>query len=124
MSFQIIIDNCSVPVNNHMSILQACESVNLTIPRFCYHERLSVAGNCRMCLVEIAKSPKLAASCAVPVLPNMIIYTNSLAVKKAREGVLEFLLLNHPLDCAICDQAGECDLQDQTMTFGSDRSRF
>nr|YP_009476589.1 NADH dehydrogenase subunit 11 [Chroomonas placoidea]AVM81082.1 NADH dehydrogenase subunit 11 [Chroomonas placoidea] len=107
-----------------MSILQACESVNLVIPRFCYHERLSVAGNCRMCLVEIDKAPKLAASCAVPVMPNMVIHTNSLAVKKAREGVLEFLLLNHPLDCAICDQAGECDLQDQTMTFGSDRSRF
>ena len=107
-----------------MSILQACESINVVIPRFCYHERLSIAGNCRMCLVEIDKAPKLAASCAVPVMPHMIIYTNSLAVKKAREGVLEFLLLNHPLDCAICDQGGECDLQDQTMTFGSDRSRF
>jgi NADH-quinone oxidoreductase chain G len=120
----ITIDKNIVSVNNNMSILQACESINLIVPKFCYHERLSVAGNCRMCLVEVEKAPKLVASCASPVMPNMVVNTNSLAVKKAREGVLEFLLLNHPLDCAICDQAGECDLQDQTMVFGSDRSRF
>lgn len=120
----ITVDKNIVCVNTSMSILQACESVNIVVPKFCYHERLSVAGNCRMCLVEIDKAPKLVASCASPVLPNMIVSTNSLAVKKAREGILEFLLLNHPLDCAICDQAGECDLQDQTMIFGSDRSRF
>jgi NADH-quinone oxidoreductase chain G len=120
----IIIDKNVVPVNNNMSILQACESVNLVIPKFCYHERLSVAGNCRMCLVEVDKAPKLIAACAAPIVPNMVVNTNSLAVRKAREGILEFLLLNHPLDCAICDQAGECDLQDQTMVFGSDRSRF
>lgn len=124
MNFKISIDKKILFVNNNMSILQACESINLNIPRFCYHERLSVAGNCRMCLVEIEKSPKLVASCAVSVSPGMIIYTNSLSVKKAREGILEFLLLNHPLDCAICDQAGECDLQDQTMIFGTDKSKF
>lgn len=120
----ITIDKNLVSVVSNMSILQACESINLVVPKFCYHERLSIAGNCRMCLVEIEKAPKLVASCASPVMANMIVNTNSLAVKKAREGVLEFLLLNHPLDCAICDQAGECDLQDQTMVFGSDRSRF
>ncbi|YP_001874760.1 NADH dehydrogenase subunit 11 (mitochondrion) [Hemiselmis andersenii] len=124
MNFQIIIDNQPVNVNNNMSILQACESAQITVPRFCYHERLSVAGNCRMCLVEISKAPKLAASCAMPVIQNMVVFTDSLVVKKAREGVLEFLLVNHPLDCPVCDQGGECDLQDQTMTFGSDRSRF
>ena len=124
MKFNITIDSKMVEVNNGMSILQACELVNVLVPRFCYHERLSVAGNCRMCLVEIEKAPKLVASCAMPVMPNMAIHTNSLAVKKAREGVLEFLLVNHPLDCVICDQGGECDLQDQTLVFGSDRSRF
>lgn len=124
MHFKVIIDRKTIPVYKTMSVLQACEEGNITIPRFCYHERLSVAGNCRMCLVEIENAPKLVASCAVPVIANMVIHTNSLAVKKAREGVLEFLLLNHPLDCAICDQAGECDLQDQSMFFGSDRSRF
>lgn len=124
MQFKIIIDSISVNVNSNMSILQACESISVLIPRFCYHERLSIAGNCRMCLVEIENAPKLVASCSMPVLPNMVIYTNSFAVKKAREGVLEFLLVNHPLDCPICDQAGECDLQDQTLIFGSDRSRF
>lgn len=124
MNFEITIDNNLINLNSNMSILQACESINILIPRFCYHERLSVAGNCRMCLIEINKAPKLVASCATPIMPNMVIYTNSLAVKKAREGIIEFLLVNHPLDCAICDQGGECDLQDQTMVFGSDRSRF
>jgi NADH-quinone oxidoreductase chain G len=124
MNFQIVINSKLVNVTNNMSIFQACESVNITVPRFCYHERLSIAGNCRMCLVEIDKAPKLVASCAMPTLKNMVVYTNSLSVKKAREGILEFLLVNHPLDCPICDQAGECDLQDQTMLFGSDRSRF
>ena len=124
MHFKIIIDSISVNVNKNMSILQACESVNILIPRFCYHERLSIAGNCRMCLVEIEKSPKLVASCAMPVIPNMVVSTKSFAVKRAREGIIEFLLVNHPLDCPICDQAGECDLQDQTIIFGSDRSRF
>lgn len=124
MNFNIIIDKKVVIVNNSMTILQACESANILVPKFCYHERLSIAGNCRMCLVEIDKAPKLVASCAMPVIQNMVIHTNSLAVKKAREGILEFLLINHPLDCGICDQAGECDLQEQSKGFGSDRGRF
>lgn len=106
------------------TIIQACESAGVEVPRFCYHERLSIAGNCRMCLVEVERSPKLVASCAMPVMPDMVIKTDTDKVKKAREGVLEFLLLNHPLDCPICDQGGECDLQDQAMVFGSDRGRF
>ncbi|MBN3296752.1 NDUS1 oxidoreductase, partial [Amia calva] len=102
----------------------ACEKVGVQIPRFCYHDRLSVAGNCRMCLVEIEKAPKPVAACAMPVMKGWNILTNSEKTKKAREGVMEFLLANHPLDCPICDQGGECDLQDQSMMFGSDRSRF
>jgi len=106
------------------TIIQACASVGIQIPRFCYHERLSIAGNCRMCLVEVAKSVKPIASCAMPVTGGMKVYTNTLMVKRAREGVMEFLLANHPLDCPICDQGGECDLQDQALVFGSDRGRF
>jgi NADH-quinone oxidoreductase chain G len=124
MNFGITINNTRINANSKISILQACELSNFDIPRFCYHERLSVAGNCRMCLVEIKKAPKLVASCAMPLVEGMHILTNSSAVKKAREGVLEFLLINHPLDCPICDQGGECDLQDQVMVYGSDRSRF
>jgi NADH dehydrogenase (ubiquinone) Fe-S protein 1 len=93
------------------------------VPRFCFHDRLSIAGNCRMCLVEVG-APKPVASCAMPAMPNMRIQTETDVVKTAREGVMEFLLANHPLDCPICDQGGECDLQDQAMEFGSDRSRF
>lgn len=106
------------------TIMQACLENKIEIPRFCYHDKLSIAGNCRMCLIEIEKSPKLVASCAMPALAGMRILTNTSIVKKAREGVLEFLLINHPLDCPICDQGGECDLQDQAMVYGSDRSRF
>jgi NADH dehydrogenase/NADH:ubiquinone oxidoreductase subunit G len=113
---------CSVP--RTFTILQACSLAGIEVPRFCYHEKLSVAGNCRMCLVEVSNSKKLVASCAVPVSENLRVYTNNLRVKKARESVLEFLLANHPLDCPICDQGGECDLQDITMSFGSDRGRF
>jgi len=123
-TYEVIIDGNPVQIEAGSSILQACESVGINIPRFCFHERLSVAGNCRMCLVEIEKSPKPVASCAFPTMPNMKIFTNSAMVKKAREGVMEFMLANHPLDCPICDQGGECDLQDQSMLFGSDRSRF
>lgn len=111
-------------VNANLSVLEACKYVGITIPRFCYHETLSVAGNCRMCLVEISNSPKPVASCALPVLNNMKIFVNTPLVQKARENILETLLLNHPLDCPICDQAGECDLQDQTKLFGSNYSRF
>jgi NADH-quinone oxidoreductase chain G len=124
MNLNVFVNGVEVSVDSRVSVLQACEIAGFDIPRFCYHERLSVAGNCRMCLVEIEKAPKLAASCAMPLMPGMKIKTNSPAVRKAREGVLEFLLINHPLDCPICDQGGECDLQDQAMVYGSDRGRF
>lgn len=121
---EVFVDGQSVMVEPGTTVLQACEKVGMQIPRFCYHERLSVAGNCRMCLVEIEKAPKVVAACAMPVMKGWNILTNSEKTKKAREGVMEFLLANHPLDCPICDQGGECDLQDQSMMFGSDRSRF
>jgi NADH dehydrogenase (ubiquinone) Fe-S protein 1 len=121
---KIYVNNIEVIAKFNTTVLEACESIGIEIPRFCYHEKLSIAGNCRMCLVEIEKSPKPVVSCAMPVMNGMKIYTDTPLVKKAREGVLEFLLLNHPLDCPICDQGGECDLQDQAMMFGNDRSRF
>ena len=121
---KVYINNRSIFVPKNSSILEACEKIGQVVPRFCFHERLNVAGNCRMCLVEIEKSPKPIASCAFPVSSNMRIFTDSPLVQKARENVLEFLLLNHPLDCPICDQGGECDLQEQTLAFGSDRNRF
>ncbi len=108
-----------------MTVLQVAELAGEEIPRFCYHERLSIAGNCRMCLVEVKPGPpKPQASCALPAADNMEIFTNTPMVKKAREGVLEFLLINHPLDCPICDQGGECDLQDETLGYGRDDSRY
>ena len=108
-----------------MTVLQVAERGGEEIPRFCYHERLSIAGNCRMCLVEVKPGPpKPQASCALPAAENMEIFTNTPMVKKAREGVLEFLLINHPLDCPICDQGGECDLQDETLGYGRDDSRY
>ncbi|WP_323770125.1 NADH-quinone oxidoreductase subunit NuoG [Antarctobacter sp.] len=130
---KIIIDGQEVEVDGALTLIQACEQAGVEVPRFCYHERLSIAGNCRMCLVEVVGGPpKPAASCAMQVrdvrggrngeLPE--IKTNSPMVKKAREGVMEFLLINHPLDCPICDQGGECDLQDQAMAYGVDFSRF
>ena len=106
------------------ALIQACEKAGYQIPRFCYHERLNVAGNCRMCLVESKGAPKPLASCAFPAMPGQQIFTESPVVAKAREGVMEFLLMNHPLDCPICDWGGECDLQDQSMRYGKDRSRF
>ena len=129
----IIIDGIEIEVDPSLTLIQACEQAGVEIPRFCYHERLSIAGNCRMCLVEVVGGPpKPAASCAMQVKdlrpgPNgepSVIKTNSPMVKKAREGVMEFLLINHPLDCPICDQGGECDLQDQAMAYGVDFSRF
>lgn len=111
-------------VQSGSTVLQACERSGLMIPRFCFHDRLSIAGNCRMCLVQVDRAVKPAASCALEVLPGMKIFTNTAVVKKAREGVMEFLLANHPLDCPICDQGGECDLQDQALVFGNDRGRF
>ena len=118
------IDDQMVQVEPSTTVLQACAAAGVEIPRYCYHERLSVAGNCRMCLVEVEKSAKPVASCAMPVMEGMKVHPHSDISKRAREGVMEFLLVNHPLDCPICDQGGECDLQDQSMTFGSDRSRF
>jgi len=120
----IIINGVKLNVKKNITVLQACNSLNIQIPKFCFQENLKIAGNCRMCLVEIKNSPKPVASCAMPVMPNMVIFTNTPLVQKARESVLEFILINHPLDCPICDQASECDLQDQTLIFGSDKSRF
>ena len=120
----LTIDGIEVEVADGITVLQACEQIGIEIPRFCYHERLTVAGNCRMCLVEMERAPKPVASCAMPVGEGMVITTNSPAVKKMRQGVMELLLINHPLDCPICDQGGECDLQDQAVGYGWDRSRF
>ncbi len=118
------IDDVEVEVPAGFTVLQACEVAGVEIPRFCYHDRLSIAGNCRMCLVEMEKSPKPVASCAMPAADNMVIKTNTAMAKKARQGVMEFLLINHPLDCPICDQGGECDLQDQAVAYGMDHSRY
>ncbi|MDB9719078.1 NADH-quinone oxidoreductase subunit NuoG [Candidatus Pelagibacter sp.] len=118
------VNNIEVEVEDGLTVLQACEKAGVEIPRFCYHEKLSIAGNCRMCLVEMEKSPKPVASCAMPAAEGMSIKTNTAFVEKARKGVMEFLLANHPLDCPVCDQGGECDLQDQSMFYGVDKSRF
>ena len=122
--FKLKINDIEVEVEEGLTVLQACELVGVEIPRFCYHEKLSIAGNCRMCLVEMEKSPKPIASCAMPAAEGMNIKTNTEVVEKARKGVMEFLLANHPLDCPVCDQGGECDLQDQSMFYGVDKSRF
>ena len=121
---KVTIDGQEVEVPAGRTILQACQDIGIEVPHFCYHERLMIAGNCRMCLVEVEKSPKPVASCAMPVADGNVIHTNSEKARKARHGVMEFLLINHPLDCPICDQGGECDLQDQAMAYGFDRGRF
>ena len=121
---KITINGKEIEFEKGMTVLQACELADVEIPRFCYHEKLSIAGNCRMCLVEMEKSPKPIASCAMPATEGMNIKTNTASVEKARKGVMEFLLANHPLDCPVCDQGGECDLQDQSMYYGVDKSRF
>ena len=121
---KITINNQVIDFQDGMTVMQACELADVEIPRFCYHDKLSIAGNCRMCLVEMEKSPKPIASCALPASEGMIIKTNTELVKKARQGVMEFLLINHPLDCPICDQGGECDLQDQALHYGFDKSRY
>ncbi|WP_375326756.1 NADH-quinone oxidoreductase subunit NuoG [Candidatus Tisiphia endosymbiont of Nemotelus uliginosus] len=121
---KLSIDNTEVEVEEGTTILQACTKLGIEIPHFCYHKRLKIAGNCRMCLVEMEKFPKPVASCSMPVSPSMVIHTNSLVVQQAREGVMEFLLINHPLDCPICDQGGECDLQDQAFKYGKGTNRF
>jgi len=122
---KVTVDGIEVEVPNGSSVIQACEAAGVEIPRFCYHERLSIAGNCRMCLVEIEKAPpKPISSCTYPVADGMVVHTDSPMVRNARRGVMEFLLINHPLDCPICDQGGECDLQDQAMGYGMDHSRY
>jgi NADH-quinone oxidoreductase subunit G len=129
---RIIVDSKEIDVPPEYTLLQACEAAGAEIPRFCFHERLSIAGNCRMCLVEVVGTPKPQASCAMAVkdLPPKkdgtphVVNTRTPMVRKAREGVMEFLLINHPLDCPICDQGGECDLQDQAMAYGVDASRY
>jgi NADH-quinone oxidoreductase subunit G len=121
---KLTIDGREVEVEAGSTIIQACEVLGVEIPRFCFHERLAIAGNCRMCLVEVEKVPKPVASCAQPVADGMVVKTNTPMVLKARHGVMEFLLINHPLDCPICDQGGECDLQDEAMAYGGDRSRY
>lgn len=121
---EVFVDDLPVEVPAGTNVMQACAEAGVEIPRFCYHERLSIAGNCRMCLVEVEGSPKPVAACAMPVMKGWRIKTDSPKTRKAREGVMEFLLVNHPLDCPICDQGGECDLQDQSMAFGGDRTRF
>src|SRR5690349_1298080 len=129
---KLIVDGKEIEVSPDFTLLQACEAAGAEIPRFCFHERLSIAGNCRMCLVELKGSPKPVASCAWgvrdcrpgPQGQPPEVNTRTPMVKKAREGVMEFLLINHPLDCPICDQGGECDLQDQAMAYGRGFSRF
>jgi NADH-quinone oxidoreductase subunit G len=121
---KLTIDGVEIEVPNGFSVLQAAEMAGKEVPRFCFHDRLSVAANCRMCLVEVEKAPKPVASCAFPVGEGMVVKTDSPMVRKARRGVMEFLLINHPLDCPICDQGGECDLQDQAMAYGADHSRY
>src|SRR6516162_5855919 len=121
---KLTIDGREVEVPTGTTILQACQHAGIEVAHFCYHERLAIAGNCRMCLVEVEKSPKPIASCAMPATDGMVVLTNSPKALKAQKGVMEFLLINHPLDCPICDQGGECDLQDQAMADGFDRGRF
>jgi len=121
---KININGKEIEFEKGMTVLQACELADVEIPRFCYHEKLSIAGNCRMCLVEMERSAKPIASCAMPAVEGMNIKTNTEFVKKARKGMMEFLLANHPLDCPVCDQGGECDLQDQSLFYGFDKSRF
>jgi NADH-quinone oxidoreductase subunit G len=121
---KIIVNNKEVEIEEGMTVFQACELAGAEVPRFCYHERLSIVGNCRMCLVEMEKSPKPIASCAMPATDGMKIKTNTPLVERARKGVMEFLLANHPLDCPVCDQGGECDLQDQSLFYGLDSSRY
>jgi NADH dehydrogenase (ubiquinone) Fe-S protein 1 len=119
----ITINNVLVQLKRNVTVLQACTIVNVEIPRFCFHSKLLIAGNCRICLVEVEKMPKPVASCAIPVTRGIRVFTETPIVRKAREAVIEFLLINHPLDCPICDQGGECDLQEQSFLYGTDKSR-
>lgn len=120
----VTVDGKTVSIEAGSSIIQAADKAGVVIPRYCYHEKLAIAGNCRMCLVDVERMPKLIASCAMPVQNGMVVHTDSERITKAREGVTEMLLENHPLDCPVCDQGGECDLQEQSQRYGSDRGRF
>jgi NADH-quinone oxidoreductase subunit G len=121
---KLTINGTEIEVPPGFTILQACNQAGIEVPHFCFHQRLAIAGNCRMCLVEQEKAPKPVAACAMPVGEGMVVHTNSPLAQKARKGVMEFLLINHPLDCPICDQGGECDLQDEAMAYGKDRGRY
>ncbi|OHC75892.1 MAG: NADH-quinone oxidoreductase subunit G [Rhodospirillales bacterium RIFCSPLOWO2_12_FULL_58_28] len=121
---KLTIDGREIEVAAGLTVMQACDQIGIELPRFCYHERLSISGNCRMCLVEMERAPRAIAACAMPVGDGMVIHTNTEKVKNMRRAVLEFLLINHPLDCPVCDQGGECDLQDITVNYGMDRGRF
>ncbi|KAK9471808.1 uncharacterized protein V1510DRAFT_181254 [Dipodascopsis tothii] len=120
----VTVDGIPVSIEAGSSVIQACDKAGVAVPRYCYHDKLAIAGNCRMCLVDVERAPKAVASCAFPVAQGMVIRTDTERVHKAREGVTEMILANHPLDCPVCDQGGECDLQDQSMRYGSDRGRF
>ena len=120
----VIINNMPIKVPNTFTVLQACEQASVEVPRFCYHPKLKIAGNCRMCLVEVEGVPKPVASCTHKIHDGISIHTNNHVVRAAREGVMEFLLINHPLDCPICDHGGECDLQDQSMKYGRGYSQY
>jgi NADH dehydrogenase/NADH:ubiquinone oxidoreductase subunit G len=121
---KVTVNQIIIEINPNSSVLQACQAASIQVPKFCFHDRLLIAGNCRICLVEVNKFPKPVAACAIPVSEGIMIFTTTPLVRKARENVLEFLLLHHPLDCPICDQGSECDLQDQAISFGSEKSRF
>ena len=121
---KLTVNDVEVEVEDGSTVLHACEAAGVEIPRFCYHDRLSIAGNCRMCLVDMERAPKPIASCAMPAGDGMVIRTDTDRVKKAREGVMEFLLINHPLDCPVCDQAGECHLQDLGFEHGAEGTRY
>ncbi|HKF72298.1 MAG TPA: 2Fe-2S iron-sulfur cluster-binding protein, partial [Stellaceae bacterium] len=121
---KLTVNGIAVEVPPGSTVFQACQLAGVEVAHFCYHQRLSIAGNCRMCLVDIEKSPKPVASCCMPAADGMVVHTESDRARKARHGVMEFLLINHPLDCPICDQGGECDLQDEAMAYGFDRGRY
>ena len=121
---KLTIDGREIEVDAGLTVLQACRQIGIEIPHFCYHERLPVSGNCRMCLVEMERAPKPVASCSMPIAEGMVIRTDTEKVRQMRRSVMEFLLINHPLDCPVCDQGGECDLQDQAIGYGADRSRY
>jgi len=121
---QITVDGQPLTAKRGQMLIEVTDSAGIDVPRFCYHRKLSVAANCRMCLVEVEKAPKPLPACATPVMPDMIVHTQSKLAREAQQGTMEFLLINHPLDCPICDQGGECELQDVAMGYGSSASQY